>query len=361
MYRRVWEVTRCRSGRLSDWVPTALNEPRYRITLEKVTAPSSIPILSRWINGSCDCLDVLHWSAKSTILQASGLEHPTVLHLHLSRLILLAPVSDLQELAKLKQETRSNSESNLYSTMQEQSRQNSLLKWVVHDQHKARLAIIHAGSIFWYLRRYSCGAIIEPFANYLATLVLWTYSTSISAAKPLANSSPSSMTYKSQEIDNIQDSRGNEDSRHNQDGYIRTRQPTSEEHISSDYCNFSLPDRQISSMLERLESHETSLIQLDRPCDDELVQLFVRSGERMVPYMARVGDIKSRDSAGKILREGIKLLSRHDTGSRRNGSERLHNFTWGAAENFTSMLSALGAASSQDAVAIAHQIQTKVA
>ncbi|KIM94796.1 hypothetical protein OIDMADRAFT_135444 [Oidiodendron maius Zn] len=299
MYRRVWEVTRCRGDHLSDWVPTALSEPRYGITSGKAIAPPSIPVVSRWINGSSDCLDVLHWSAKSTILQASGLEHPTVLHLHLSRLILLAPVSDLQELAKLKQESRSRSESNLYSAMQEQSRQNSLLKWVVHDQYKARLAIIHAGSVFWYLRRYSCGAVIEPFANYLATLVLWTYSISISAAKPLANSPPSSMTY---------------------------------------------------------ELQGTSLIQLDRPCDDELVQLFVRSGERMTPYMARVGDIKSRDSAGKILREGIKLLSRQGTGSRRNGSERLPNFIWGAAENFISMLSALGAASSQDAIAI---IQTQ--
>lgn len=356
MYRRVWEVTRCRGDHLSDWVPTALSEPRYGITSGKAIAPPSIPVVSRWINGSSDCLDVLHWSAKSTILQASGLEHPTVLHLHLSRLILLAPVSDLQELAKLKQESRSRSESNLYSAMQEQSRQNSLLKWVVHDQYKARLAIIHAGSVFWYLRRYSCGAVIEPFANYLATLVLWTYSISISAAKPLANSPPSSMTYELQGVDGVQDSRGNVIWRHNQDGYIRTWRPNAEEHTSSDYYNSSPPHRQISSMQEQLESHETSLIQLDRPCDDELVQLFVRSGERMTPYMARVGDIKSRDSAGKILREGIKLLSRQGTGSRRNGSERLPNFIWGAAENFISMLSALGAASSQDAIAI---IQTQ--
>lgn len=344
MYRRVWEVRRYRSDRLSDWVPTALSEPRFGITPEIPIAPTSMPVVTRWINGSCDCLDILHWSAKSTILQASGLEHLTVLHLHLSRLILLAPVSDLQELAKLKQETQSNSQSHIYSTMQEQSRQYSLLKWVLQDQYKARLAIIHAGSIFWYLRRYSCGAVIEPFANYLATLVLWAYSISISTAKPLANSPPSSMAYESPGVVSVENLRGNEASHNHQDGYIRTRQLTSEERISSDYYNTSPLQRQISSMLEQLDSHETSLIQLDRPIDDELVQLFVRSGEGMIPFMARVGDIKSRDSAAKILREGIKLMSSHDTGSKGNGSERLLNSTWGAAENFISMLSALGAA-----------------
>jgi hypothetical protein len=263
---------------------------------------------------------------------------------------LLAPVSDLQELAnaKFRQETQGLSESYLDATIQEQGLQNSLLKWVVHDQYKARLAIIHAGSIFWHLRRYSCGAVIEPFANYLATLVIWAYSVSTSAIKLLANSVPDTVAYESQGGDNIQTSRSSEASGHNQSDSMNSQQRTSRDHSIPGSYNPSPLHVQIADALEQLESHDTSLIQLDRPCDDELVQLFVRFGEQMTPYMARIGDIKCRDSAGKILREGIKLLSCHDnhtTDSGRDESEGLLNFTWGATENFISMLSALGAAS----------------
>ncbi|KAE9376284.1 hypothetical protein N431DRAFT_330374 [Stipitochalara longipes BDJ] len=347
MYRRVWEAARYYSDSLSDWVPTALSEPPHRVTSERTTLPPSRPVVSRWINASCDCLDVLHWSAQSTILQASGLEHPTILHLHLARLILLAPVSDLQELAnlKLRQETRSLSEPYVDATIQEQRLRNSLIKWVVHDQYKARLAIIHAGSVFWHLRRYSCGAVIESFASYLATLVVWAYSVSTSAAKLRANSD-TTMTYELQAGNNIQISRSSETSGHNQNGDLNPQQSTLGDHSIPDYYSPSPLRARIADALERLECHETSLIQLDRPCDDELIQLFVQVGEKMTPYMARIGDIKCKDSPGKILREGIKLLSsqeNHNADSGRDRSERSLNFTWGTAENSISKLSALGA------------------
>lgn len=350
MYHRVWEVARYHSDSLSDWVPTALSEPLYRIMPEKAARPSSTSVVARWTNGSCDCLDVLHWSAQSTILQASGLEHPTVLHLHLARLILLAPVSELQELAKAKlhQETRSHSEPHLSSTMQEHVIRDSLLKWVAHNQYKARLAIIHAGSIFWYLRRYSCGAVIEPFANYLATLVIWAYSISTSAAKLIANPPLGDASYQSYEVDGSRIPQISEATHQSHNHTMQSLQPTFEDYsIPENYKPSPLHTR-ISGAQEQLESHETSLIQLDRPCDDELVQLFVHFGEQMTPYMARIGDVKCRDSAGKILREGIKLLSCHDnktSSSRTDGGERFLSSTWGAAENFTSMLLALSAAS----------------
>jgi hypothetical protein len=99
--------------------------------------------------------------------------------------------------------------------------------------------------------------------------------------------------------------------------------------------------------MEQLESHETSIIQLDRPCDDEIVQLFVRFGEKMTPYLARIGDMKARGSAGKVLREGIRVLScqdNHGLGSRRRReSEGSVSSTWGVSENFIEMLAALGA------------------
>lgn len=336
MYRRVWEVARYHNDSLSDWLPTPLSEPHHIITSRQSQSPQST--VSSWTNGSCDCLDVLHWSAQSTILQASALEHPTVLHLHLARLILLAPISDLQKLskAKLHQEVRGRSESYLYSSVQEHALRGSLHKWVAQDQYKARLAIIHAGSVFWHLRRYSSGAVIEPFAIYMASLVLWAYSVSTSRAALLAHAPGG-----------VEDGRNNEASHHNQDRILKSRPDVLENHNISNYYDSSVSsplNTRIGSALERLESHETSLIQLDRPCDDELVQLFVRFGEHMTPYMARIGDVKSRNSPEKILREGIRLLSCHGnkaTASRTSGSGRRLNFTWGVAEDFTSMLSAL--------------------
>ncbi|KFY99104.1 hypothetical protein V500_01476 [Pseudogymnoascus sp. VKM F-4518 (FW-2643)] len=345
MYRRVWEVARYQSDILSDWVPTALSESHHGVASEKTTMPLTSSVVSRWTNGSCDCLDVLHWSAKSRILQASGLEHPTILHLHLARLILLAPVSDLQELArvKLRQETQSHTESYLDANMQEQDLQNSIHKWVAHDQYKARLAIIHAGSVFWYLRRYSCGAVIEPFANYLATLVLWAYSIATSSAKLLASSTPDTVTYDSQRSANIGIPQTNDASHHTQDLALR---PTSERHqsISNYYPNPPSLHAQIAGALDHLECHETSLIQLDRPCDDEIVQLFVRFGEKMTPYMARIGDISTKGSGRKILREGIKLLSSHDNHGLGGVGERMPSCAWGAAERFGELLAALGGA-----------------
>lgn len=343
MYRRVWEVARYQSDILSDWVPTALSESHHGVASEKTTMPLTSSVVSRWTNGSCDCLDVLHWSAKSRILQASGLEHPTILHLHLARLILLAPVSDLQELArvKLRQETQSHTESYLDANMQEQDLQNSIHKWVAHDQYKARLAIIHAGSVFWYLRRYSCGAVIEPFANYLATLVLWAYSIATSSAKLLASSTPDTVTYDSQRSANIGIPQTNDSSHHTQDLALR---PTSERHqsISNYYPNPPSLHAQIAGALDHLECHETSLIQLDRPCDDEIVQLFVRFGEKMTPYMARIGDISTKGSGRKILCEGIKLLSSHDNHGLGGVGERMPSCAWGAAERFGELLAALG-------------------
>lgn len=346
MYRRVWEVARYQSDVLSDWLPTALSEPHHGITSEKSTTLSTSSVVSRWTNGSCDCLDILHWSAKTSILQASGFEHPTILHLHLARLILLAPVSDLQELAKaeLRRKTRSQSESHLYSTIQGQDLQNSLHKWVAHDQYKARLAIIHAGSVFWYLRRYSCGAVIEPFASYLATLVIWAYSMSTSAVK-LPTSLPP-LGCESQGVDAIRISRSSEASCHHQDVIIQSQQPTSDDHTISNYYNPLPLYTPIAGALEELENFGASLIQLDRPCDDEIVQLFVRFGEQITPYMARIGDIRCRDAPGKVLREGRQLLSDGNHASaRRSGSEISPNFTWGAAKNFIELLSALGATS----------------
>ncbi|KAI4854113.1 hypothetical protein E4T44_00392 [Aureobasidium sp. EXF-8845] len=50
------------------------------------------------------------------------------------------------------------------------------------------------------------------------------------------------------------------------------------------------------------------LIQIDRPCDDELVQLFIRKGNKIPPYMTGVGSICEPGSAARIPRLGANLL-----------------------------------------------------
>ena len=76
--------------------------------------------------------------------------------------------------------------------------------------------------------------------------------------------------------------------------------------------------------------------------------MFVRFGDEMTPYMAQIGDIKQRDAAGKILKEGIRLLSSHDDHKKRGGNDTElgggGGFIWGIAGEFVALLDALGSA-----------------
>lgn len=55
--------------------------------------------------------------------------------------------------------------------------------------------------------------------------------------------------------------------------------------------------------------HEPSFIHLDRPCDDELVQLFVREGHAMRGNVTGVGDICGAEGPERVLRVGCEVLS----------------------------------------------------
>lgn len=130
---------------------------------------------------------------------------------------------------------------------------------------------------------------MEPFAIYMATLVLWAFCVSVqfvglvAVEKHASHESPSS-------------------SRHTAEG-------------SDD-----LPD--------------PSFIHLDRPLDDELVQTFVRLGHKMSGYITKVGNINDAEPS-KVLNEGIRLLRRDDE----PGSEPC--FTWGIEGSFIESLERL--------------------
>jgi hypothetical protein len=248
LYQRMWEVGDYFRRPLSFWNPTAKKQScETAIPTGSVWLPG-IPSYSKWRNSACDCLDILHWTANSTIAKAAGLEHPTVLHLHTARLVLLAPFREIRSLATSLATDRSK-----WSKRQQSLEWQYIWRWVKHDQYKARLSIIHAGVTLWHIRRYSTSAYHEPVAAFLAVLTLWAYGSCHTNGSQ--DSSPRSET-----------NRGD-------------------------------------------VSQEPSFIHLDRPCDDELVQLFVREGYAMRGNVTGVGDICSPEGPERILRMGCETLS----------------------------------------------------
>ncbi|KAJ5107044.1 hypothetical protein N7456_003719 [Penicillium angulare] len=262
----MWEVSDYFRRPLSFWNPTAKKQSReVAIPAGSVWLPG-IPSYSKWRNSACDCLDILHWTANSTIAKAAGLEHPTVLHLHMARLILLAPFREIRSLATSLAAGKMQWSKRLHAVEWQY-----IWRWVRHDQYKARLSIIHAGVTLWHVRRYSTSAFHEPAAVYLAVLTLWAYGSCHSHGSPVASSEPQ------------------------------------------------------SSGVDR--SQEPSFIHLDRPCDDELVQLFVREGNSMRGNVTGVGDICAPDGPERVLRIGCETLS--------------NLAAWGNSKRFIAILSRL--------------------
>lgn len=249
LYHRMWEVGDYFRRPLSFWNPTAKKQPRdTAIPVGSVWLPG-IPSYSKWRNSACDCLDILHWTANSTVAKAAGLEHPTILHLHVARLILLAPFREIRSLATL-----------LATEILPWRKHNQAIewqyiwRWIKHDQYKARLSIIHAGVALLHVRRYSVNAFHEPVAAFLAVLTLWAYGSCHSQA--LQESSPHTQGSRAESL------------------------------------------------------HEASSIHLDQPWDDEIVQHFVFEGHSMRGTIAGVGDICAAEGPRRILRVGCEILSK---------------------------------------------------
>lgn len=126
-------------------------------------------------------------------------------------------------------------------------------RWARHDQYKARLAIIHAGVLFWHIRHFSANAFYESDTLALAVLTLWAYGT---YSSPL------------EEAD---------------------------------------PEREMPT---EADAFIPLSINLDRPADDEIVQLFVRRGSQMHALITGVGDLCGLKGPERVVLMGCKLLSR---------------------------------------------------
>ena len=312
IYRRSKEVIQRSQTQLDSWTPSARVQPRAEAAPVEETWPPSTRLLTDWRNSACDCLDILHWSANSRIAGCGGWEHPTVLHLHLARLVLLTPTSHLANLASRPVSPGSKNTPFGSRTSSVRTSHSRVLQWAIRDQFKARLSIIHAGAIFWHVRRYSIDSILEPYAIYTAALVIWAYSLMTQLGRQQSNS---------------------------------TTGATPDRELRDDA-------NQASATQGEGESAEldVSFIHIDRPCDDEMVQSFARFGHKMSGHMLRVGDICAADAPRKILREGIRLLgdnpdgaSEHEMadGTRNTTVHGQAQYTWGVERLYAGSLKQL--------------------
>jgi hypothetical protein len=245
LFRRHWEVETYQEQPLSHWNPTAYAGSSTHLDSSQLPPLYALQTYLRWRNAACDCLDILHWNANSVIGAASGMEHTTVLHLHLARVILLTPFRDIVRLAY-----ESTDASEYHSDHDLEKLSGKIKAWVLEDQHKARLAIIHAGALFWHVRRYSMNGFYEPSSVFLASLALWVYGT-----------------------------------------FARPTVPTRDDDPAME-ADLTLPES----------------MQLDRPADDELVQIFVRRGNEMKANILGVGHLCGPLGPERVLFEGCRLL-----------------------------------------------------
>ncbi|KAI3397350.1 hypothetical protein diail_10800 [Diaporthe ilicicola] len=260
LYCQTWDVGASLNRPLLRWTPSS---QKGNAESQGLTGPAwlpQIPLYNHWRNAACDCLDVLHWIANSDIAKA-GTENTTVLHLHFARIVLLAPYGPIRAMAELlvSEDVRDGNAAQRF-----QGHCQQVQKWITDDQFKARLALVHCGVFFWHVRRYSTDAFYEPTKVFLVTLVVWAYGSLCPPQQPGASL------------------RGSAKGR-----------PREDEDWSNDL-------------------DDISSIRLDRPCDDELVQLFIKRGRSMTATIMGVGCITAASGPLRMLREGRKLLSTLD-------------------------------------------------
>ncbi|KAF2183541.1 hypothetical protein K469DRAFT_582769 [Zopfia rhizophila CBS 207.26] len=313
--RKTREVFYQSQTQLSEWIPSATMQPRQDRRRVKESWPPATPVLSDWRNSTCDSLDILHWAANGKAALSAGWEHPTILHLHIARLIILTPTSHLDALVH--KPLGSHHITAAENDKQIRARSHAT-QWAIRDQFKARLAVIHAGALFWHIRRYSTDCVVEPYAIYIATLVVWAYSVAVQSVRRQGGHRPtlSTMTYVEQQAENSR-AQG-------------TCQAVPDEVATAEHDLDPVP----------------LFVRLDRPCDDEMVQTYVRYGHRMTGYMLRVGDICSKDAPRKILLEGLRLLVGEGVpvviGTPSNNTQTEHPLegsdTWGIEQSYAASL-----------------------
>ena len=276
----MWEVEKYLSDPLSHWEPVASRQTLDDVLPEEVWLPAN-KTFTKWQNSTCDALDVLHWQANSTMALANGFEHPTILHLHVARIVWLVPYTQIITLAR-KLVARNDPDHDAAASLLPQRDVVSIKIWATEHQYKARLSVIHAGAILWHLRRFSTDAFHEAPAVALATLTVWAFGVFANRYGPSRHMDATSRSERSR-------------------SRVTEAGPAGEGNDGIGNCSDDLNG----------DSNDDScpdMILLDRPADDELVQQFIRRGETMEARLSGVGDLFAIKGPELVLREGTKLL-----------------------------------------------------
>ncbi|GME47605.1 putative C2H2 transcription protein [Neofusicoccum parvum] len=320
IFHETWAVAKYHRRSLASWIPSA-EKPLPENSNSESSHPSAErslylpenPLYSKWRNAACDCIDALHWAANATIAQNSGSEHATVFHLHASRTVLLVPFGEIGALARSMASWASKNDrapTDQPQPLPELTRlEGKVVQWVQKDQHKARLAMIHAGALYWHARRFSKAAWYEPSAVYLATLAMWAYASYTALATKAAGQQHHHHRHRPSS------SRSGSPSPSPPDGISPSTTTTTAA---------SAPDSLLGA------ADDPTFIRLDRPNDDEMVQLYVRNGHpsRMKANVTGVGNLASPMGPERVLREGCRMLAPMA-------------LTWGVAHEYVRILSAM--------------------
>lgn len=205
------------------------------------------PEYTHWKNTVSEWLEILHWNANNVVNAASGMEHPTILYLHLARIVLFSPFQRICDLAYAM-----TKEDTSITAQQMSELRATIHRWIAEDEQKARLATLHAGALFRHLQHFHTGGFYEPSAVLLATLTLWAYSAFTNVA----------------------------------------------------------PQQSLVSQRRYSETQGLGLeIMLDGPINSELASMFVGEGRDMTPCLTSLGSIQGIGKPEKVLLEGSKLVA----------------------------------------------------
>lgn len=270
-------------------MPIAVEGDYNQLNPEFDDTASTPPIASKWRNDALSCLDLFLHRAVQKVAENNGVEHSTIMFLHLARQIVLAPTTNFQAFAT-GMLTAQQPDSGHHDARTFRNTREAVLKWITKDQFKARLTLVTAGKIFWHVRNYSRNSFLEPHAIFLSTLVLWSFCICIQLPEVVAA------------------------------------------------LDESLVDRPT-----------VSFIHLDGPLEDELVQTFAERGHGMNVFVSDVGNLREPGAASKVLLQGIALLGKDcDSPVAIQGSpdiEHAYNQVWGIEESYILFLSSLSQAS----------------
>lgn len=152
IYQEIFHLKDYFSSTLGDWEPTHATEANADMFRSwDVANFEGKTLLNSWRNAALDCIDVLHWAANSTIALQAGVEHPAVLHLHLSRTVVLFHFERIQILVDSIVSFAQSAPSNTLDPLERKravDAERGILEWAQRDQCKARLAVLHSGCLF---------------------------------------------------------------------------------------------------------------------------------------------------------------------------------------------------------------------